>query len=1209
MVNDSIANPPPRFTTRNVVRPNGTVVNYTKSGIQFSPDSLLSYSEGDSIVITFNATDQDSAQGGGLNQALTFGVPNWARFIKRPSSHTDSLALDTNSVLVSGSPRALKVRIQVGYNVADTLGNNLPDTVRLVVSVTDESANAVNDTMLFKIANVNRPPIWDADTSSKPSDSALVYSFSPAAVEPDSVEAFTPIPVTNGVTDSLYFSQYIYDPDPLVRDSLGPGLTYSTTSNLGSFFSTTSGLLEVLLTSLDTLSQTFPISATDTDPNSPKTATVTLTLRVAPEPEVAETYPLTGYPGQDITIFGSGFGLFDDSDSTALSKVVFRSRDSNGQAQNLRATVNSWSRDRINVTIPRNAAVSLFSVPLQQIIPDTIEISSSVFTSPTLYPFVITLPDSTTIYQMESSNITSTSAVVKWRTAFTGSDSVIVATVQDTLDVTGTNVNFDIFKDSNGNYWPYFVIPNADTLTYTRSTVQVFRGSTSTTDQVHVITLEGLVPATKYQFIIALKDELFFGDTLRNLNGPYAPAKISRDNVGNGAIRGFLLETLPEQNNNGQTFAVAGKVVNSSGSAAIGAVVTLQVVDKDNVADTTLPLTSTVGSDSSWVVNLGNAVIDTTSDVSDRLYQHKQGDYLVISIAADKDVGFTKFTTTRAATTPQIVNLNGATTLLVAAVDYDIRLKVGLNLIGIPVNLFLTEPQTAKAVLTEITGGTPSITRYVTSTATQETIIKTIAGGSNQFIGASDWNLVDSDGNYYDAYFLSLDQLNFLNLSGSVYGTALPVKLFPAPGLYWIARPAQSSSLFYAWSSRTMLSNIANATEIFRYNRDTQQYDTAVIDGSTSAFIGTDFAIDVSEGYIIDITAASQWDMNTPTATQMANASVMFDNISGVTPSLTLDLSQASAAAGTGALRNIRLTDITSSAAKISWVGNTSMNVQVRYGKAAEGLTSVAQFKASDLKGGVGVLQLLGLKPETEYVYEIVSNGITYNNNGNPFTFKSAKIGIGDPYTVYGRLVDETGQPLADAVIYLSAKSNDEVSSTIAVLTDERGYWTANLANLKLVSSGAVYAWKAGDEIKVTAVYGDASTSFRTLVSGNSPQNVIRVSDTDGVASTDKKEAARVALPKAFALGQNYPNPFNPSTTIAFDIPEDRTSGVQVELKVFNVRGQVIRNLVNDTKQPGRYVIQWNGENDNNEKVASGVYFYRVKAGDYVATRKMVLLK
>ena len=285
------------------------------------------------------------------------------------------------------------------------------------------------------------------------------------------------------------------------------------------------------------------------------------------------------------------------------------------------------------------------------------------------------------------------------------------------------------------------------------------------------------------------------------------------------------------------------------------------------------------------------------------------------------------------------------------------------------------------------------------------------------------------------------------------------------------------------------------------------------------------------------------------------------------------------------------------------------MNVQVRYGKAAEGLTSVAQFKANDLKGGVGVLQLLGLKPETEYVYEIVSNGITYNNNGNPFTFKSAKIGIGDPYTVYGRLVDETGQPLADAVIYLSAKSNDEVSSTIAVLTDERGYWTANLANLKLVSSGAVYAWKAGDEIKVTAVYGDASTSFRTLVSGNSPQNVIRVSDTDGVASTDKKEAARVALPKAFALGQNYPNPFNPSTTIAFDIPEDRTSGVQVELKVFNVRGQVIRNLVNDTKQPGRYVIQWNGENDNNEKVASGVYFYRVKAGDYVATRKMVLLK
>jgi hypothetical protein len=102
--------------------------------------------------------------------------------------------------------------------------------------------------------------------------------------------------------------------------------------------------------------------------------------------------------------------------------------------------------------------------------------------------------------------------------------------------------------------------------------------------------------------------------------------------------------------------------------------------------------------------------------------------------------------------------------------------------------------------------------------------------------------------------------------------------------------------------------------------------------------------------------------------------------------------------------------------------------------------------------------------------------------------------------------------------------------------------------------------------------------------------------------------ARSAELPKAFGLAQNYPNPFNPSTTITYNIPESVQS-VQVELSVFNLRGQMVRNLVRETKGPGQYSVGWDGTDGSGGRVSSGVYFYRIQAGDYRATRKMVILK
>ena len=89
-------------------------------------------------------------------------------------------------------------------------------------------------------------------------------------------------------------------------------------------------------------------------------------------------------------------------------------------------------------------------------------------------------------------------------------------------------------------------------------------------------------------------------------------------------------------------------------------------------------------------------------------------------------------------------------------------------------------------------------------------------------------------------------------------------------------------------------------------------------------------------------------------------------------------------------------------------------------------------------------------------------------------------------------------------------------------------------------------------------------------------------------------------LPKEFALYQNYPNPFNPSTTIKFDLPKDEN----VTLMVYNLLGQHIATLANERRPAGRYSIQWNAQG-----IASGVYIYRIKAGDFVGTRKLVVLK
>ncbi len=141
------------------------------------------------------------------------------------------------------------------------------------------------------------------------------------------------------------------------------------------------------------------------------------------------------------------------------------------------------------------------------------------------------------------------------------------------------------------------------------------------------------------------------------------------------------------------------------------------------------------------------------------------------------------------------------------------------------------------------------------------------------------------------------------------------------------------------------------------------------------------------------------------------------------------------------------------------------------------------------------------------------------------------------------------------------------------------------------ISSGP-YTLTAGSEIEVgfAIIAGKDSIAFSNNVESAKQKYNSLVSDI----------SENISQPNSFSLYQNYPNPFNPATTIKYSVP--RLSSVR--LSVYNAIGQLIKTLVNEEKSPGNYSVTFNGAG-----LPSGVYFYHIKAGEYSATKKLILLK
>jgi hypothetical protein len=144
-----------------------------------------------------------------------------------------------------------------------------------------------------------------------------------------------------------------------------------------------------------------------------------------------------------------------------------------------------------------------------------------------------------------------------------------------------------------------------------------------------------------------------------------------------------------------------------------------------------------------------------------------------------------------------------------------------------------------------------------------------------------------------------------------------------------------------------------------------------------------------------------------------------------------------------------------------------------------------------------------------------------------------------------------------------------------------------------------------------TKGYGESDIVFDSLTlrgSLNDPiipskaknGTVIVQSESTAVNSTDEENVIF-----GYSLGQNYPNPFNPSTCIDFDLP--RTS--QVKLVVYNILGRKVRTLINQKLGAGHRSVNWDAKDDQGTQVASGIYFYQLKAEEFSLTKRMLLLR
>ena len=178
----------------------------------------------------------------------------------------------------------------------------------------------------------------------------------------------------------------------------------------------------------------------------------------------------------------------------------------------------------------------------------------------------------------------------------------------------------------------------------------------------------------------------------------------------------------------------------------------------------------------------------------------------------------------------------------------------------------------------------------------------------------------------------------------------------------------------------------------------------------------------------------------------------------------------------------------------------------------------------------------------------------------------------------------------------------------------ETGATESNIKAQMVQSDGSVYWQESGielttaikDQKKPIAVYDENNNAYVIWEdSRSSGKNDIYNLYAQYVGFTEQG-TDDIEIPVYSNLKQNYPNPFNPTTTIEFSIP---TQDEDIELAIYNVKGQKVKTLIHQNMNAGKHSVVWNGLDDNNKTVASGIYFYKLSSKNIYETKRMILMK
>ena len=245
----------------------------------------------------------------------------------------------------------------------------------------------------------------------------------------------------------------------------------------------------------------------------------------------------------------------------------------------------------------------------------------------------------------------------------------------------------------------------------------------------------------------------------------------------------------------------------------------------------------------------------------------------------------------------------------------------------------------------------------------------------------------------------------------------------------------------------------------------------------------------------------------------------------------------------------------------------------------------------------------LSVSGNTEIIADIVGTVVTFTPTENWFGTETLT------FTVNDNVTDATAEDDIDIIVtpvndepQIISFSPEELEFT--VIQDSMVTFTITAED---IDSDLTYEWLVNDELQ-TEITEEFVHQF--IDEGNFEIKSI-VSDEEYSLETiwdvtvDPATGSGEIIPTSTILYQNHPNPFNPTTNIRFAV----TNAGNINISIYNIKGEQIKTLVNTSYPVGEHNVVWNGKDNNGKTVSSGVYFYHMLSKEYSGTKKMILMK